>query len=1097
MPLLRKAEADSLKKEFVRLGAASFIPYNQIRLPTVYNDILLAVVKQPLKNLEKLPDYRPDKKVTESKNYYERLYRKLVNPDFDFLLNKSTFNYISDRFRQEIETNKKRKLEDKKSSEQKALKKIVVDFQNGNSKKLILDGVNIDEDLPTIVKALRVKPGYATMLSATDDYKKAPEKGDTFITVNDKTLPTLKKAIYNMINEVHEEDQKDSSSDFVINYAKRYRYLIIEQHSYVGKKKRPTGAFFPYLCTLDIDFSKYGIFQSIKKENYRINCLQQAFISSGLFTKEKLDYLNSFVKNRDVPIKDLKNVADKLECHIELRKHDTDNTYHYGDKTKTHIKIGLFKDHYYLIDRTNLTSYMLMNYKQVYPELKDKTNWNKLTLINKKLSETEQDKYYLSSNNLINGLLKYGFLTPITLSTDNILSIQFYDKVDTIDKLDYPKKCSQQITANTKKLLDSYKIFYADFETITDGKIHEAYLACVSDEDGKVTTFEGNNCGKALYNFLPKKSIVYYHNLGYDISFLTEHTNLNSIIRNGTRIKTCRDLKKDIRFMDSLSMITEPLKKFPEMFDLKVKKEVMPYRLYNRNTINKKFVDIKEAISYLDDPTQKDEFIQLAIQNDCLNGLVFDHFKYARFYCIQDTNVLREGFKCFRNFIKQITKLDPIYFISLPSLSYEFGIKSGVFDGVTKLSGIPQSFIQQCVVGGRCMTSNNKQYHTTVPIDDFDAVALYPSAMTQMGFLKGPPIVLEPDQLNMNFLNTVSGYFIEITNIICGKHLNFPLQSKIIKGIRQFSNTFDSKDKIYLDKYATEDFIRFQQATFTIVKGYYYNSGRNYKISDMMKKLSDERQKFKKVKNPIEQVYKLLMNSFYGKTITKPHNTDTVIKNTTKQHEDYLRYNYNFIKSYTIMGNNKYSYEVIKPIDDHFNSCQVGSEILSMSKRLMNQVMCLAEDLNITIYYQDTDSMHIEKSKIQQLSTEFKLLYGKDLIGKELCQFHEDFNPSGSYAIESYFIGKKCYIDKLLTLNGKIQYHIRLKGIPSKCVTNKVEELKYDSPLQLFKDLYEGKKITFDLTTGTPCFKRNKDFTYSTQMNVKRSIQFNPQNMGI
>jgi hypothetical protein len=37
----------------------------------------------------------------------------------------------------------------------------------------------------------------------------------------------------------------------------------------------------------------------------------------------------------------------------------------------------------------------------------------------------------------------------------------------------------------------------------------------------------------------------------------------------------------------------------------------------------------------------------------------------------------------------------------------------------------------------------------------------------------------------------------------------------------------------------------------------------------------------------------------------------------------------------------------------------IGAFILSMSKRIMSEVMCLAEDNGIEIYYQDTDSMHI------------------------------------------------------------------------------------------------------------------------------------------
>jgi len=37
----------------------------------------------------------------------------------------------------------------------------------------------------------------------------------------------------------------------------------------------------------------------------------------------------------------------------------------------------------------------------------------------------------------------------------------------------------------------------------------------------------------------------------------------------------------------------------------------------------------------------------------------------------------------------------------------------------------------------------------------------------------------------------------------------------------------------------------------------------------------------------------------------------------------------------------------------------------------MNEVMCLAEDLGIEIYYTDTDSMHIDKDGLDMLEIEF------------------------------------------------------------------------------------------------------------------------------
>ena len=63
-----------------------------------------------------------------------------------------------------------------------------------------------------------------------------------------------------------------------------------------------------------------------------------------------------------------------------------------------------------------------------------------------------------------------------------------------------------------------------------------------------------------------------------------------------------------------------------------------------------------------------------------------------------------------------------------------------------------------------------------------------------------------------------------------------------------------------------------------------------------------------------------------------------------------------------------------------------------MSKRIMNEVIYLAEDLGINVYYQDTDSIHIENDKIELLEREFKKKYGRNLRGGELDQFHPDFD---------------------------------------------------------------------------------------------------------
>ena len=75
--------------------------------------------------------------------------------------------------------------------------------------------------------------------------------------------------------------------------------------------------------------------------------------------------------------------------------------------------------------------------------------------------------------------------------------------------------------------------------------------------------------------------------------------------------------------------------------------------------------------------------------------------------------------------------------------------------------------------------------------------------------------------------------------------------------------------------------------------------------------------------------------------------------------------------------------------------------------------MCCAEDNNLNIYYQDTDSMHIVYDQVPILAEGFKNKYNRELIGEELGQFHVDFEMEGAkegaeiYSIESYVLIEK------------------------------------------------------------------------------------------
>ena len=135
-----------------------------------------------------------------------------------------------------------------------------------------------------------------------------------------------------------------------------------------------------------------------------------------------------------------------------------------------------------------------------------------------------------------------------------------------------------------------------------------------------------------------------------------------------------------------------------------------------------------------------------------------------------------------------------------------------------------------------------------------------------------------------------------------------------------------------------------------------------------------------------------------------------------------------------------------------------------MSKRIMNEVICLTEDIGIQMYYQNTDSMHVHRDDVTRLSDAFKTKYNWELISNQLRQFHCDLpgiNPDRRepYAVESYFIWKKVYIDKLSTR----VYHIRLKGIPTVSIELVINKKFDDCQLTLYKYLFEENSVEFNL----------------------------------
>jgi hypothetical protein len=438
--------------------------------------------------------------------------------------------------------------------------------------------------------------------------------------------------------------------------------------------------------------------------------------------------------------------------------------------------------------------------------------------------------------------------------------------------------------------------------------------------------------------------------------------------------------------------------------------------------------------------------------------------------------------------------------MSSAQLAHNYMLNNNVFEKVNEVSSIPRDYIMKTMVGGRTMCANNKKIHIKDRLQDFDAVSLYPSAMYRLGgYLRGNPKVLK--ELNYDFLKNCDGYFIQIKVNKVNKKYPFPLMSYINDdGVRIFTN--NPPNNLYVCKFDLEDLIKFHKIEFDIIDGYYYDEGRNYDLRNVINFVFNERLKMKKEGNPLQEVYKLIMNSAYGKTLQKSHPEKIEFKNENNI-DKFVDKNYNYIKSYLELHSEdsfkKYLVKMEKGIEDHFNNAHCGVEVLAMSKRIMNEVMCLAHDEGLEIYYQDTDSMHIKECDIDILAKKYQEIYNRELIGKAMGQFHSDFDSDiikkNICAVESIFLGKKCYIDKLegLDIGGNLvnDYHIRMKGISNNSIKHKAK-IEARDVMDIYKSLLNENEETFDLCCGGEKinFEYNNDYTISTKQEFNRTLTF-------
>jgi hypothetical protein len=580
-------------------------------------------------------------------------------------------------------------------------------------------------------------------------------------------------------------------------------------------------------------------------------------------------------------------------------------------------------------------------------------------------------------------------------------------------------------------------------------------------------------------------------------------------VQKGSKLYTMRMRHDDktLYLKDSLCLLQMPLRAFPSAFGFEnTAKEVFPYNYYNKSRGVGRPMGVISAGGHDEVPrwdnATKLQFVQNVNSIDgCKTGNdSFDMLLYARYYCSIDVDILRRGFNKFRQDCMVALQLDPADYTTLPSLAHA-AMSRNVYakvDDLYEVGGKVAEFCRGAVYGGRCMTRDNTPHRTTIPLQDFDAVSLYPAAMARLYLVKGKPAVIPPELLQYEALVSKSTAFVVDINIThVGRHLHFPL---IVKQDASGNHNVNECVRMRVDDIMLADLIERQDMRFDIIRGYYWTGQKDYTIQSFIQHVFDMRNEYKRQHNPLQLVYKLIMNSAYGKTIQRPIDTKTKFYNLYNAEQERLFKNY-VIKNYQqlidvieVDGSKIRKVVLRKTTNNQFGLNLFGIHVLSMSKRIMNGVFGCCEDIGgaAVPYYQDTDSLHIAVDALPQVAELFSKRYDRQLIGSKLGQFHSDFTSNDGrsdieHARRSIFIAKKVYIDELVASDGSIRIMSRMKGVSLGAV--EVEAQKQGMSLfELYDDLYNGRQHTFDLTLSGPSFDMRPTFTIKSRAKFTRRI---------
>ena len=544
---------------------------------------------------------------------------------------------------------------------------------------------------------------------------------------------------------------------------------------------------------------------------------------------------------------------------------------------------------------------------------------------------------------------------------------------------------------------------------------------------------------------------IFFHNLRYDRAVIQKELNITRVLEKDNSIYSFDVMSDegDVRFSfrDSRKMVSEALSNWSKTLDLPPslsKKEKGVFYDYFCEEKRGKETTIREYCQH-ENPgliTSRIEEVHEALADlkihfegkDDGDELFFPDDLYQR-YLRYDVVILAEGLARYRNLLETVYKNvtinpddmmedeieeredsvpDPLLCVSLSSYGKLIFNDSGCRDGIFEYGGSLRRYIMTSVRGGR--TTCHPQFEGSeirTAINYFDGVSLYPSSMKAecvegigRGFPKGQAFPMGENECNMDFLLNEEEVACAVVTIQLKKikrTLTFtPPVICLLRGSGELEYTdMLTEEEENLGVLATltlldlKAWIQFHDIEFNIIQGCYWktSSGFNIQAGALMDKLFQERLAVKSVNKALGNMYKLVMNSIYGSSILKITDFEQIC--FPKNGEWLLNVFNSFQKVHSIFDLGRtIQIQKYKP-DETFTPCIFGSMILARARWIMNGLWSAAEKSKTFIFYTDTDSVFIERDRMEVFREVYEAVKHPllpALVGTNLLQFHNDFS---------------------------------------------------------------------------------------------------------